>query len=163
LNYAGPVLLGSEHVVAGFDCGKPALNEWLARRALANQVTGTSRTWAVLGGEPVRVVAFYASCTAAVVRSQAPRSLARDQPEQIPAVLLGRLAVDLEHKGRGLGAALLKHFSLKAAQVAESVGVRLLLVHAKDDEAKSFYARFGFVQSPVDPLVLMMLVPADRR
>ena len=68
------------------------------------------------------------------------------------------MAVDSRHDGRGLGAALLKHFMLKAFEVAQSVGVRVLLIHAKDDEAKSFYAHYGFVESPFDPLVLMMLL-----
>lgn len=60
--------------------------------------------------------------------------------------------------GHGLGAALLKHFMLKALEVARSVGVRVLLVHAKDDEARTFYSHFGFVESPLDPFVLMMLL-----
>ena len=68
------------------------------------------------------------------------------------------MAVGSQHKGQGLGAALLKHFMLKALEVAQSVRVRILLIHAKDDEAKSFYIHDGFVGSPFDPLVLMMLL-----
>ena len=82
----------------------------------------------------------------------------RNQPEEIPAVLLARMAVHARHAGHGLGAALLKHFMLKALEVAQSVGVRILLIHAKDDEAKSFYTHYGFVESPFDPLVLMMFL-----
>ena len=67
------------------------------------------------------------------------RACRRNQPEELPAILLARMAVDSRHSGRGLGAALLKHFMLKALEVAQSVGVRVLLIHAKDDEAKSFY------------------------
>ena len=76
----------------------------------------------------------------------------------MPANLLARMAVDSRHTGHGLGAALLKHFMLKALEVAQSVGVRVLLIHAKDEEAKSFYSHFGFVESPFDPLVLVMLL-----
>jgi len=76
----------------------------------------------------------------------------------MPAILLARMAVDSRHNGRGLGAALLKHFMLKAFEVAQSVGVRVLLIHAKDEEAKSFYKHYGFTESPFDPLVLVMLL-----
>ncbi len=82
----------------------------------------------------------------------------RNQPEDMPAILLARMAVDSRHTRHGLGAALLKHFMLKALEVAQFLGVRALLIHAKDDEAKSFYSHYGFVKSPFDPLVLVMLL-----
>jgi GNAT superfamily N-acetyltransferase len=68
------------------------------------------------------------------------------------------MAVDQRHRERGLGAALLKHFMIKALEVAQSVGVRILLIHAKDDEAKTFYSHYGFVESSFDPLTLVMLL-----
>jgi GNAT superfamily N-acetyltransferase len=71
------------------------------------------------------------------------------------------MAVDRDHAGRGLGAALLKHFILKAIEVAASVGVRILLVHAKDDESKGFYQHYGFVSSPIDSLTMMMVLPNE--
>lgn len=153
-----PALLTGDHLLGGFDCGKPALNDWLLRRALANQHAGSSRTWVVTEQGSPAVVAFYASCTASVLRQQAPPAHGVGQPAELPAVLLARIAVDDKHKGRGLGAALLKHFMLKAIQVSAWVGVRLLLVHAKDEEAKNFYEHYGFTASPVDSLTLMMLV-----
>ncbi|MHB1487352.1 MAG: GNAT family N-acetyltransferase [Acidimicrobiales bacterium] len=158
MSFAGPELLTSQHVLAGFDCGTPALNGWLMRRALGNQSSGTSRTWVVVEAGTGRVLAFYASSTASVIRSSAPRPFGRNQPDEIPAILLGRMAVDSKHQGHGLGAALLKHFMLKAMQVSASVGVRLLLVHAKDEAAKGFYEHYGFVESPIDPLTMMMLL-----
>jgi GNAT superfamily N-acetyltransferase len=156
--YAGPELLTGDHNVAGFDCGNSALNEWLVRRALTNQTSGTSRTWVVVDSDSSEVVGFYASSTASILRSSTPKRMRRNQPEELPAVLLARMAVDSRHQGHGLGAALLKHFMLKALEVAKSVGVRVLLIHAKNEDAKSFYSHFGFVESPLNPLVLMMLL-----
>lgn len=156
--YAGPAILTGDHVVDGFECGQPALDEWLHRRALGNQALGSSRTWVVVEEASSNVVGYYASSTASVLRLSAPTRIRRNQPQQIPAVLLARLAVDQRHKGKGLGAALLKHFMLKALEVARLVGVRMLLVHAKDEEAQTFYNHYGFVESPLDPLVLMMLL-----
>ncbi len=156
--FAGPELLTPEHLLGGFDCGKPALNEWLIRHAPNNQMRGTSRTWVVIETGSREVAAFYASATASFLRSSAPKAMRRNQPEEIPAILLARMAVDSRPKDRGLGAALLKHFMLKALEVAQSVGVRLLLFHAKDDEAKGFYLHYGFVESPFDPLILVMVL-----
>jgi len=156
--YAGPELLTGEHLLEGFDCGRPALNEWLIRRAFNNQASGTSRTWVVVETGSREVVAFYASATASILRSSTPQRMRRNQPAEMPAILLARMAVDRRHKGHGLGSALLKHFMFKALEVAKSVGVRLLLIHAKDDEARSFYSHYGFVESPLDPLVMMMLL-----
>ena len=156
--YVGPELLAGDHLLEGFDCGKPALNQWLIRHARKNQASGSSRTWVVVETGTREVVAFYASATASILRSSTPKSMRRNQPEEMPAILLARMAVDSRHSGRGLGAAVLKHFMLKAFEVAQSVGVRVLLIHAKDDEARSFYTHYGFVESPFDPLVLMMLL-----
>jgi GNAT superfamily N-acetyltransferase len=156
--YVGPELLAGDHLLDAFDCGKPALNQWLIRHANKNQASGSSRTWVVVEADSREVVAFYASATASILRSSTPKSMQRNQPQEMPAVLLARMAVDSRHNGRGLGAALLKHFMLKASEVAQSVGVRVLLIHAKDDEAKSFYTHYGFAESPFDPLVLMMLL-----
>ena len=160
MTYAGPHLLSSGHVLTGFDCGKPALNDWLVRHSLGNQSGGTSGTWVVTEVETQRVVGFYASSTASVLRSSSPKKFGRNQPEELPSILLGRIGVDGKHKERGLGAALLRHFMFKAIEVAGSVGVRLVLVHAKDEESKSFYRRYGFVESPVDLMTMMMLIGA---
>lgn len=105
-----------------------------------------------------RVVAYYASSTAVVLRLLATKRAARNQPDPVPAVLLGRMAVDQGHQGQGIGAALLKHFILKSLDVAALTGVRVLLVHAKDARAAAFYSHHGFEPSPVDPLTMMLLV-----
>jgi len=160
VSYEGPVLLGADHIVEDFDCGNDVLNEWLRARALHNQREGGSRTWVVLDGPKSRrrVIAFYASNTAVIMRSHATKRAARNQPDPLPAVLLGRLAVDGEYQGRGLAAALLKHFVLKSLEIAELTGVRLLLVHAKNDVAQRFYMRYGFAPSPVNDMTLMLLI-----
>jgi len=126
-------LLASHHNVANFDCGEEPLIEWLRRKALRNQKEGSSRTWVV--ADSACVVAFYASSTAVVTRAEATKRVSRNQPAVLPAMLLGRLAVDRGHQGQGLAAALLKHFLVKVLEVASVTGVRLVLVHAKNDQA----------------------------
>lgn len=154
--YVGPVLLNADHDFEDFRCGDEALDQWLTRRASQNQREGSRRTWVATDGQ--RVVGYYASSTAVVARAEATRRAARNQPDPLPAMLLGRLAVDTRHQGQGLASALLKHFLLKVLDVADRTGVRLALVHAKDGAAADFYRRFGFEPSPIDDLTLMLLV-----
>ena len=152
----GPELLADSHNTADFDCGDEVLNNWLKQTAPRNQREGSSRTWVV--ADDNRVVAFYASSTAVLTRVQATKRAARNQPDPLPAMLLGRLAVDRDNQGKGLAAALLKHFLLKALEVSQHTGIRLVLVHANDDQAASFYRHFGFQPSPIDQLTLMLLL-----
>jgi GNAT superfamily N-acetyltransferase len=153
----GPVLLAEEHDVDDFRCGSEPLEAWIKTRARANQSSGASRTWVVLDGHVV--VAYYASSSAAIIREAAPKAMRRNQPEILPAVLLSRLAVHSDYQGRGLAAALLKHFMLKAFEVSARVGVRVVLVHAKEEGVRSFYEKYGFIRSPLDPLTLLLLLP----
>jgi GNAT superfamily N-acetyltransferase len=157
----GPLLLTADHVVEQFNSGTPPLDNWLRLRALNNQRGGASRSWVVVD-DTSRVVAFYASATSAILRSRATSRAARNQPDALPAILLARLAVDIDHQGRGLGAALLKHFIVKAVEVSELVGVRLVLVLAKDNESRTFYVHHGFEPSPIDELTLMLLMDDVR-
>ena len=154
----GPHLLRADHALEDFDCGDTTLNWWLINKARHNHAEGGSRTWVV--ADERRVAAFYASSTAVVLRVEATRRAARNQPDPLPAVLLGRLAVAVKHQGQGLGAALLKHFILKSLEVAEITGARVRLVHARDDTAASFYRHHGFESSPIDELTLILL-PKD--
>ena len=97
-----------------------------------------------------RVVGYYASATAVVARAEATGRAARNQPDPVPTMLLGRLAVNREHQGRGLASAPVKHFLLKALEVADLTGLRLVLVHAKDPQTAGFYRHWGFEPSPMD-------------
>jgi GNAT superfamily N-acetyltransferase len=90
-----------------------------------------------------------------VERRAAARSVRRGAPDPIPAILLGRLAVDRQHAGQGIGSGLLKDAFLRAGQVSRLAGARLLLLDALDEEARSFYLRHGFRPSPLNPLQLM--------
>lgn len=159
--YRGPLPLEPHHDLVPFDSGDPSLDDWLLRRSRANHASGAGRVWVVTTDD--RVVAYYASSTAVVARAAASGRARRNQPDPLPAMLLGRLAVDRAHQGRGLGSALLKHFLAKAIDVADLTGLRLVLVHASNDTVADFCAHFGFEPSPIDDLTLMLLVDDLRR
>jgi len=155
-----PEHLTSAHDVSAFDSGVPVLDDWLRKRALANEETGASRTYVVRAGR--RVVGYYALATGGVAQAQAPGRVRRNMPDPVPVMILGRLAVDRDWQGRGLGRSLLRDAVLRTLQAAEIIGIRAILVDAISDEAKKFYERHGFTVSPVDPMILMITI-ADAR
>lgn len=155
--FSAPELLNSGHQVSDFACGESVLDDWLKRRALANQQAGASRTFVIqIEG---RVVGFYALAAGAVNSEQAPGRIRRNMPNPIPVMVLGRLAVDRAWQQQGLGPALLGDALRRTLRVAGEVGVRALLVQALSETAKAFYLKFGFVESPQDPLLLFLRLP----
>ena len=151
-----PEHLTAAHDASVFDSGVPDLDEWLRRRALANEGTGASRTYVVCAGE--RVVGYYALASGSVEQWQAPGRVRRNMPDPIPVMILGRLAVDRAWQGRSLGRSLLRDAVLRTLQAAGIGGIRAILVHAISEEAKGFYRSHGFGESPLDPMTLMVTV-----
>ena len=130
---------------------------------MKNQLSRASRTFVTCSIEDrQRVVGFYSLAASAVALDAAPGPVRRNMPDPIPVVLLGRLAVDRGHQGGGLGASLLKDAVSRVAGVADTIGVRALLVHALDDSAAAFYRRFGFTAAPIDPDTLFLSIQQIR-
>lgn len=161
MSVTAPTLLTAEHEVATFDCGKPPLNGWLIRHALANQQSGAARTLVACTGK--RVVGYYALAAGSVVHAEAIGKVRRNMPDPVPMALLGRLAVDQSAHGFGVGAGLLKDAMLRTLQAASLLGIHGLLVDALDDEARRFYERHGFRASAALPLKLMVTLDEMER
>lgn len=158
-----PEPLNDSHIVAGFECGEPSLDTWLARRAKGNQLSGASRTYVVCRGETV--VGYYALASGGIDLDAAPGRLRRNMPDPIPVVVLGRLAIARSEQGGGLGRALIRDALQRILLAADQVGIALILVHALSERAKRFYLSCGFSESPLDPLVLLARIRdvADAR
>lgn len=143
----------------GFRCGVASLDSWLTEHAAAADAVGSARTYVVTEGDGRRLVAYYALTVASLERDEATGRASKGMPRHpIPAMLLARLAVDRSVQGRGVGAMLLADAMQRTLLVAEETGIRLLLVHAIDEQAKSFYLHYGFEPSPTDPLNLQLLI-----
>lgn len=141
----------------GFDSGAPELDEWLARYSWQNQRASNAVTYVSVLDE--RVVGYYAIAVANVTSEAAPARVAKGAPRQIPCLLLARLAVDQRMKGLGIGQGLLADVLKRTVDLADVVGIRALLVHARDDAARHFYlAHAEFLESPSDPLHLLLPV-----
>jgi GNAT superfamily N-acetyltransferase len=151
---SAPVPLTAEHDVSDFDCGEPALNDWLRHRALKNE-SRFSRTYVVCEGN--RVVAYFCISAGAVERMAAPGKVRRNAPDTIPVSVIGRLAVSRDHAGKGLGADILSDALRRIAVASQSIGIGAVLVHAKDEAAKRFYIRCAeFIEYPEDSRTLFL-------
>jgi len=142
--------------VDGFSSGEQVLDDWLRKRALANQASGASRTFVVC--KDGVVVAYYALASSAVSVTVGMGRFKRNMPDPILVVVLGRLAVASSHHGKGLGRALFQDAARRVVNAADAIGIRGMIVHALSDNAAAFYRKLGFDPSPLDPMTLMVTV-----
>ena len=142
-----PALLGEEHLLEDFDCGHVSLNDWLKKRALKATKLGAAARTFVVCDDNQRVIGYYALASGLV---------SRNSPDPVPVVLLARLAVDLNYSGKGIGRGLLKDAFCRVYAAAEHIGIRAILVHALDEQARSFYVKHGFYDSPTNEMTLML-------
>lgn len=154
--------LDRSHIVDLFDCGYEDLNRYISRFALNNQSAGSAQTYVATSDE--KVVGYYSLAVGAVAHSQAPTRMTKGLARHpVPIMLLARLAVDHKVKGSGLGAALLHDALARTLQAADIAGIRAVIVHAKDDEARRFYEHFDFDPSPTDSYHLYLLIKDLRK
>jgi GNAT superfamily N-acetyltransferase len=153
LALSAPELLTADHDVSLFSCGKPALDDWLKRRALSNQQKGF--TAVVVVHNDGHVVGYYGLAPTAVIPGALPRSIRTGQPpDPVPCLLLGQLAIHLDWAGKGLGTGLVKHALQRCVAAAGLVGGRALMINALDEDAAVFWRRRGFFPSKDDPFIL---------
>jgi GNAT superfamily N-acetyltransferase len=163
--YRPPGPLDKHHLLDDFRCGETALDEWLKRHARPAQASETARVFVTTLADMSAVVGYYALAAAHVAPADATARALKGQPRgrPVPAIVLARLAVDERHQRSGVGRSLLQDALLRCAQAAETIGARVLLVHAKHDAARDWYLKYGFEPSPTDPLHLQLLMKDIRR
>ena len=156
-----PVSLTASHDVSQFCCGEPALDDWLRQRAIKNEASGATRTYAVCSKN--NVVGYYSLAVGSIEHAFVPGNIRRNMPQPIPVMILARLAVDKQHAGQSIGTGMLRDGLLRTLQAADIAGIRALLVHALHERAAMFYRARGFTVSPFDPLVLFLALDHARR
>jgi GNAT superfamily N-acetyltransferase len=156
LDLTSPLPITADHDLTHFDSGVPSLNDWLKKRAFKNHTAGASRCFVLCAG--VTVIAYYSLSAGAISHEATPKALRRNMPNPLPVLLLGRLAVDKRYHNQGIGQALLRDAMIRSASVAIDAGVFAILVHAISDQAKQFYISRGFVESPLQPMTLIMTI-----
>lgn len=150
---SAPAPLTADHDLSAFDCGKPALNDWLRTYALANQAKGFTRVMVVCEGN--RVAGFYGLAPTAVPPAILSRKVRTGRPpDPVPCILFGQLAVDRAYARRGIGSALLRHALERCVIASEAIGGRAVIVRAIDREAELFWQSCGFTPSSSDSSIL---------
>jgi GNAT superfamily N-acetyltransferase len=154
-----PSLLNDARNLAAFNSGEIVLDEWLQRRALANLETGASRTYVICPVSTKNIIGFYSLNMGQILATDVAGSMRRNMPKHIPAVVLGRLAIDLAWQGKGAGRALLADVMLRSLRASEEVSARLVIVHAISVSAENFYKHHGFTRLPMDaPMLAIDLI-----
>lgn len=143
--------------VAGFSCGEPSLDDWLKERARTSEGR-SARTYVVRDGH--RVVAYYCLAAGSVERDHLPRRIRHGNPDPVPVLVLGRLAVDRTFQGRGLGSDLVGHCFAQCCSVARIAGTRGLVVHPLDERAARFYRGLQFQELPGQPHAMFLSLEA---
>lgn len=161
MSLSGPEPLGSQHRLEGFDCGKPTLNDWLMRHARQAQGSGSAKTFVV--SEDDRVAGYFSLTVGQIDTLDAPERMRKGMGQYpIPVVILARLAVSLQDQRRGIGIGLLQDAIGRTLLIAEQAGIRGMLTHPIDEDAARFYARFGFIASPLREQQLLLLLKDAR-
>ncbi len=156
-----PEPLSGFHQTQTFASGEASLDDWLRRRALANQVSGATRTFVVC--EASQVIGYYALAAGAADQASASTKFLRTMPDPIPVVLLARLAVNRTNQGRGIGRALFRDAALRVSRAADVIGIRGIVVHAISEAARDFYLSLGFDPCPLEPMTLLATLQNIRR
>lgn len=154
--FGRPVLLAEAHDASDFDSGEPALDEWLRRRAWSNLQAGASRTYVVCARGSLRVVGYFSVSMGQILASETTGAMRRNMPRFIPAVTLGRLAIDRAWQGKGLGGVLLADAVDRSLRASTEVSARLVIVHAISDATEAFYRHHGFTRLPVETPTLAL-------
>ncbi|MEM9458093.1 MAG: GNAT family N-acetyltransferase [Myxococcota bacterium] len=160
--FEGPLLLTPKINLTRFSSGKPSLDDWVRNHALAAHRGGSTRVF-VVHDDDRQVIGLYALSAGSVAPEVAPERVRKGQGNYpIPLALITRLGVDENFQGLGIGKALLKDAILRVMEAAHELGIRAIHTHAKDEDAKEFYVRFGFEQSPIHPLWMFLLMKDAR-
>jgi predicted N-acetyltransferase YhbS len=163
VNHCRPESLGAFHHLDFFDCGKPALNDWLIRHARQAQGSGSAKTF-VVTDDNQQVIGYFSLTVGQIDTLDAPERIRKGMGQYpIPVAILARLAVSKDHQGQGIGIGLLQDAIRRSLLIAEQAGIRAMLTHPIDDEAARFYKRFGFIASPLQDQQLLLLLKDARR
>ncbi|HJM49529.1 MAG TPA: GNAT family N-acetyltransferase [Alphaproteobacteria bacterium] len=154
--YLSPVPLTAVHDLSEFDCGNSAINTWLRKRALKNEESGATRTFVVCEKDSNRVVAFVGLTVGGISRKEVTVKLKRNMPDSVPVAIIGRLGVDLNHSGQGIGQDMVFEGLRQAMAASVHAGMAAVLVIAKNPRAAAWYEEIGFTPLADDPLRLVI-------
>ncbi|EEK4464948.1 GNAT family N-acetyltransferase [Salmonella enterica] len=156
-----PQLLVAYHEYDDFECDDPDLTFWLKYRAKRSQLLDASRVFVICEPGTERVIGYYSLSSGSIERTLVPRAVRQNIPDKLPVMILGRLAIDSEWTGKGLGTDLLQDAVMRCQYLYQNIGIAAVLVHAISDAARDFYIHRGFIPSPLNEHTLFLPLPAE--
>ncbi len=158
-----PSLLTKQHDSSSFNSGEPVLDEWLRDRAWNNLQISASRTYVICPTGTQKIIGYFALSMGQVLTHEVIGSMRRNMPKHIPAIILGRLAIDQEWQKKGLGRALISEVIRRSLLAASEVSARLIVIHALSPAAEAFYLHHGFTRLPVEnPTLALDLIKLQQ-
>ncbi len=149
--------LGSHHDRTAFSCGEPALDSYLQRQASQDVRRRVAQVFVAIGDTPGKIAGYYSLSAASFAKDELPPALAKRLPHYpVPAAVLGRLAIDRESQGHGLGEVLLLDAIRRVVRASTTVAVYAIIVDAKNEGARAFYERYGFRAFASEPRRLFL-------
>lgn len=149
--------LSRKHNRKEFDCGVPALNQYLKKTARQHITKGISKTFVLIDvSAPNKILGFFTLAFCEVQADDLPAKIAKKYPRRVPAAKLARLAVSIEHQRQGLGSLMMVNAIERTILISQNVGIIGFFVDAKDEKAKEYYQQFGFIPLPVHTLTLFI-------
>lgn len=155
-----PVTLGPEHDRSQFSCGELALDQWLLRYAGQNRRGNTAATW-VIADQNYRVAAYATLSMTAIDHSAAPSRLRTAASNPVPTLLIGRLAVDNDFSGLGVGTALVRHLLATAVELNLRAACKAVVFTALHEPAQHWWLKLGFQPFDEEPGLELYLLTAD--
>jgi GNAT superfamily N-acetyltransferase len=154
-----PLEAGDLPLADSFDCGESALNEWLQKYAWQNHTSGAARIYVAIDAEPRRIAGYFCLSAASAEYAGAPTRVGKGLARHpIPVVLIGRLGVDQRYQGQGLARFLVREAFQRTINIADTIGVRAVMVRAKDDSLSAFYEKLGFESSVTESRLMFMTI-----
>lgn len=155
--------IAAHHRRDGFTCGEVALDEFLKTRARRHREQNISSTFVAVPIGTAVVAGYYTLAERLIDFDDMPPGLVKRLPAHpLPAILLGRFAVDLAHQGKGLGRLLLVDALRTCVAASDLLGVFAVILDAKNERVKGWYERHGFSPLPSKPLQLFIPIDAVR-
>ena len=149
--------LGSHHDRTAFSCGEPALDAYLQRQASQDIRRRVAQVFVAIGEVPEKITGYYSLSAASFEKEELPPALAKRLPHYpVPAAVLGRLAIDREQQGRGLGETLLLDAIRRVVRASTTIAMYAIIVDAKNERAQAFYERYGFCAFASEPRRLFL-------
>ena len=140
-----------------FDCGEESLNDYIQKFAKNNSIQSVGQTHLLIESSSSKIIGYYTLSNCSLKKSFL--SMFSNFPvSEVPGILIGRLAIDNSEQRKGYGQKLMVHALGKIQKISQDTAVKIVVVDALNNQAKSYYTQFGFKEFDDEPMKLFMSI-----